>query len=78
MGVAEQYVRGTEDEDYPAAEELEATPRPRCSWRSDFVAELPQGLDTVIGEEGLSLSGGQRQRSSLGALGEAPLRAAAG
>ena len=25
MGVAEQYERGTEDEDYPAAEELEAT-----------------------------------------------------
>lgn len=31
----------------------------------DFVAELPEGVNTVIGEEGLSLSGGQRQRLSL-------------
>jgi ATP-binding cassette, subfamily B, bacterial len=30
-----------------------------------FVYDLPQGLDTVIGEEGLSLSGGQRQRLAL-------------
>ena len=32
---------------------------------ADFVDALPHGLDTVIGEEGLSLSGGQRQRLSL-------------
>lgn len=32
---------------------------------ADFVAELPQGLDTQIGEEGMSLSGGQRQRLAL-------------
>jgi ATP-binding cassette subfamily B protein len=30
-----------------------------------FVYDLPQGVDTVIGEEGLSLSGGQRQRLAL-------------
>jgi ATP-binding cassette, subfamily B, bacterial len=33
--------------------------------RAGFVRDLPQGLDTVIGEEGLSLSGGQRQRVAL-------------
>ena len=66
MGVAEQYEHGTEDEDYPAAEELEATLQTALQLAAcDFVAELPQGLDTVIGEEGLSLSGGQRQRLSL-------------
>lgn len=66
MGVAEQYERGTEDEDYPAAEELEATLQTTLQLAAcDFVAELPQGLDTVIGEEGMSLSGGQRQRLSL-------------
>ena len=33
--------------------------------QAQFVYELPQGLDTKIGEEGLSLSGGQRQRLAL-------------
>ena len=66
MGVAEQYERGTEDEDYPTAEELEATLQTALQLAAcDFVKELPQGLDTVIGEEGMSLSGGQRQRLSL-------------
>ena len=65
-GVAEQYERGTEDEDYPSQEELEATLQTALQLAAcDFVAELPQGLDTVIGEEGMSLSGGQRQRLSL-------------
>ncbi|SEO70787.1 ABC transporter ATP-binding protein [Actinacidiphila rubida] len=31
----------------------------------DFVQRLPQGLDTQVGEQGLSLSGGQRQRLAL-------------
>lgn len=33
--------------------------------QAQFVAELPDGVDTRIGEEGLSLSGGQRQRLAL-------------
>jgi ATP-binding cassette subfamily B protein len=33
--------------------------------RAEFVFELPWGLDTRIGEQGLSLSGGQRQRLAL-------------
>ncbi|HEV2375083.1 MAG TPA: ABC transporter transmembrane domain-containing protein [Streptosporangiaceae bacterium] len=32
---------------------------------ADFVYELPWGLDTRIGEQGMSLSGGQRQRLAL-------------
>ncbi|HEX9815725.1 MAG TPA: ATP-binding cassette domain-containing protein, partial [Candidatus Thermoplasmatota archaeon] len=31
----------------------------------EFVQQLPQGYDTLIGERGLKLSGGQRQRVSL-------------
>jgi ATP-binding cassette subfamily B protein len=33
--------------------------------QANFVRDLPEGLDTVVGEEGLSLSGGQRQRLAL-------------
>jgi ATP-binding cassette subfamily C protein CydCD len=32
---------------------------------SDFVASLPEGLDTVVGERGVQLSGGQRQRVAI-------------
>ena len=33
---------------------------------AEFVSTLPEGLDTVIGEQGYGLSGGQRQRLALG------------
>ncbi|WP_346233508.1 ABC transporter ATP-binding protein [Parafrigoribacterium mesophilum] len=33
--------------------------------QAGFVYQLPVGLDTMVGEEGLSLSGGQRQRLAL-------------
>jgi ATP-binding cassette subfamily B protein len=33
--------------------------------QAQFVYDLPEGLETKIGEEGLSLSGGQRQRLAL-------------
>src|SRR5437764_6709170 len=33
--------------------------------QAEFVHDLPWGLDTRIGEQGLSLSGGQRQRLAL-------------
>ena len=36
-----------------------------CAEGREFVAELPKGLDTQVGERGVSLSGGQRQRVAL-------------
>jgi subfamily B ATP-binding cassette protein MsbA len=35
------------------------------AYAMDFVAKMPQGLDTEIGENGVKLSGGQRQRLAL-------------
>ncbi|WP_299955762.1 ABC transporter ATP-binding protein [uncultured Modestobacter sp.] len=37
----------------------------RIAAADDFVARLPDGLDTRVGERGASLSGGQRQRLAL-------------
>jgi subfamily B ATP-binding cassette protein MsbA len=37
----------------------------RAAHLHEFVASLPEGLDTVIGDNGIRLSGGQRQRLSI-------------
>jgi ATP-binding cassette subfamily B protein len=37
----------------------------RAAHVHEFVAELPDGYDTIVGERGLKLSGGQRQRVAI-------------
>jgi ATP-binding cassette subfamily B protein len=59
MSVRENLILGrpgATDDEIAAALELA---------QADFVYELPWGLDTRIGEQGMSLSGGQRQRLAL-------------
>lgn len=49
-------------EDAPMEKVIEAAKKACCH---DFIMELPEGYDTVIGEGGASLSGGEKQRISI-------------
>jgi len=63
--VRENVLLGREDL-VPGSPEAEAALREALAVaQASFVDDLPDGVDTVIGEEGLSLSGGQRQRLAL-------------
>jgi ATP-binding cassette, subfamily B, bacterial len=49
----------------PEAIDEEVERAARLAQAHEFVAALPQGYDTVIGERGITLSGGQRQRIAI-------------
>lgn len=49
----------------PEATEEEIVAAAKMANAHDFILSLPQGYDTVLGQEGLSLSGGQRQRLAI-------------
>jgi ATP-binding cassette, subfamily B, bacterial len=49
----------------PDAIDEEVERAARLAQAHEFVAALPQGYDTVIGERGITLSGGQRQRIAI-------------
>jgi ABC-type multidrug transport system fused ATPase/permease subunit len=46
-------------------DELAITEALKSAQLEDFVASLPEGIDTVVGERGVRLSGGQRQRIGI-------------
>jgi ABC-type multidrug transport system fused ATPase/permease subunit len=49
----------------PDATEAELIAAAQAAYAHEFIVQLPQGYDTVIGERGVKLSGGQRQRLAL-------------
>jgi ATP-binding cassette subfamily C protein CydC len=59
----------------PGATEAELHDALRRARLDDWVASLPDGLDTLVGEEGAELSGGQRQRLTVARalLADAPV-----
>lgn len=59
--VAENIAYGMEPA--PSREQIQQAAEDAYAW--DFIKQLPQGLDTPIGQNGASLSGGQRQRLAI-------------
>jgi len=59
----------------PDATEQEMVEAARVANAHDFIQQLPQGYDTLIGERGVKLSGGQRQRLAIAraVLKDAPI-----
>ena len=49
----------------PTASIEEIISSARMAQAHDFIMELPQGYETVVGERGITLSGGQRQRIAI-------------
>jgi ATP-binding cassette, subfamily B, bacterial MsbA len=47
------------------ASETQLLAAARAAYVMEFVEQLPEGLDTVVGDRGLLLSGGQRQRVAI-------------
>ncbi|MHB9753666.1 ABC transporter ATP-binding protein [Streptomyces sp. BYX5S] len=50
---------------FPDATQEQIEQAARAAQADGFIAELPEGYDTKVGEHGLTLSGGQRQRLAL-------------
>ena len=63
MSARENLTLGRDPESDPATDE--EVEQALDIAQADFVHDLPWGLDTRIGEQGLALSGGQRQRLAL-------------
>ncbi len=50
---------------HPDATQADVESAARAANAHDFITELPEGYDAVVGERGIKLSGGQRQRIAI-------------
>ncbi|MBN1148810.1 MAG: ABC transporter ATP-binding protein [Anaerolineales bacterium] len=60
ISVAENIAYGC-----PSASQEQIEAAARAAQAHDFILDLPQGYQTVVGERGVTLSGGQRQRVAI-------------
>jgi ATP-binding cassette subfamily B protein len=58
-------LRNEQGEDDPSETRERVVEAARAAEADEFIAELPDGYDTQIGERGVKLSGGQRQRVAI-------------
>jgi subfamily B ATP-binding cassette protein MsbA len=59
----------------PDATEAEIEQAAKVAFAHEFITDLPDGYDTIVGERGIFLSGGQRQRLAIAraVLSDAPV-----
>ncbi|NPA39117.1 MAG: ABC transporter ATP-binding protein [Thermodesulfobacteria bacterium] len=60
MSIADNIALGK-----PSATREEIIQAAKLAYAHDFIKDLPQGYDTILGAEGFNLSGGQRQRIAI-------------
>lgn len=72
MGIVfqETYLYGTTIREnirfgMPDADDDEVVAAARAAYAHDFIMQLPEGYDTMVGERGMKLSGGQKQRIAI-------------
>ena len=61
-GILENIALGFDSSEIPSSSINSAL---KSSKLSDFIEQLPEGLDTILGENGARISGGQRQRVGI-------------
>jgi subfamily B ATP-binding cassette protein MsbA len=60
LSVRDNIAYGQSDRDQEAVERAA-----KAAYAHEFILELPQGYDTIVGEKGVKLSGGQKQRLTI-------------